>query len=86
MPPAAAKARGSPASSARTRRLSRARASARQASFGFGKGYKGKSKGKGKSYNIAHIAMSDDWDESAYFAEDIEEPYADPAHWSLVSG
>ena len=51
------------------------------------KGYKGygkgkNSKGKGKSKYNAHVTAEEDWDDAAYVAEDLEEPYADPAHWS----
>ena len=60
---------------------------------GRGKG-KGKGhKGKGKPYkadgwkNTAHIADADaDWEDAAYYAEDDEQPYTDPAHWSDDGG
>ena len=40
----------------------------------------GSRKGKGK-YN-AHVAVEEEFEDAAYLAEEANEPYADPAHWS----
>ena len=53
---------------------------------GKGKGF-GKSKGRGKSRpwrnpsGFAYQATEEDYVQSAYAADEEEEPYADPAHW-----